>query len=112
MYENINEKAEYLIDLWYNLTFGIFGSKYFLFFVLIFPLIIALLYLGFYMGGKILPFNYSIFYYLKESVIFFSFLYFFLFVLILIDFIYYLEMRKVFFMMDLEQFINILNFKK
>lgn len=105
-------RSEYLIDIWHVLTFGLMGSHSFLFFVLTFPLLISLAYLAFYFGGKVLPFNYSLFYYLKESIIFFSFLYFFFFVLILIDFLYYVELHKVFFSLGEEEMGKILSFRK
>lgn len=105
-------RSEYLIDMWHVLTFGLMGSHFFLFFVLTFPLMVSLAYLLFYLGGKILPFNYSLFYYIKESVVLFSFLYFFFFILILIDFLYYVELHKVFFSLSENEMAKFLTFKK
>jgi hypothetical protein len=109
MFEYI--RSEYFIDLWSSWTLGIASSKEFLVFVLVFPLIVALGYLSFYISIKFFSYDYKTFFYLKESVIFFSFIYFFFFVLILIDFIYYVEVHKLFFNLSEEEINILLNIK-
>jgi hypothetical protein len=105
-------RSEYFIDIWNNITFGLIGSQNFLVFVLIFPLIVALGYLIIYISDKYIFLNYYTFSYLKEAVIFFSFIYFFFFVLLLIDFIYYVEVHKLFFNLSEEEINTILSLKK
>jgi hypothetical protein len=104
-------KSEYLIDIWNSISFGLVGSKFFLIFVLIFPLIVSLGYLIIHVGDKYILLNYYTFGYLKEAVIFFSFVYFFFFVLILIDFIYYVELHKLFFSFSEEEINTLINLK-
>lgn len=110
MLENL--RTEYLIDFWNNITFGFAGSKEFLVFVLMFPLIAAVMYVFIYISLKFFSSGYKTFFFLKESVIFFSFIYFFFFVLILIDFIYYVEIHKLFFNLTEEEINILLNSKK
>jgi hypothetical protein len=105
-------RSEYLIDIWESISFGVIGSKKFLIFVLIFPLIVSVGYLIIHLFDKYISLNYYTFSYLKGAVIFFSFVYFFFFVLILIDFIYYVEVHKLFFSLSEEQIITILAIKK
>ena len=92
-----NLRSLYILDFWNTVNFGFINSKFFFSFVLIFPLIVSLGYLLLYVSLKIFGYEYKNFYYIKEFTIFFGFLYFFFFMLILIDFVYYIEIHKLYF---------------
>jgi hypothetical protein len=92
-----NIRLSYMLDFWNSFNFGFLNSKFFFFFVLVFPLLVSLGYLVIYMSIKFFGSKYNNFSFIKEITIFFGFLYFFLFILILIDFVYYIEVHKLYF---------------
>jgi hypothetical protein len=92
-----NLRSIYILDFWNSINIGFLSSKYFFSFVLLFPLMVSLGYLLLYISLKFFGFEYKNFSYVKEITIFFGFLYFFFFILILIDFVYYIEIHKLYF---------------
>ena len=92
-----NIRALYILDFWNYINIGFLNSKFFFSFVLMFPLIVSLGYLLVYISLKFFGSQYKNFSYIKEMTVFFGFLYFFFFILILIDFVYYIEIHKLYF---------------
>jgi len=105
----------FLIDFWNKINLGFLTSKFFIYFLLMYPLLIAVIYLVVYLNIKFFGYKYSNFHKIKELTIFFGFLYFFLFILLLIDFIYYIEFHKLYFNMkedDINFFLNLVKKQK
>ena len=102
--ENIIVGGSFFLDnlriIFFNSFWDVFflflHTKFFILFVLFFPVLVCIFYFALFLFGRFYIISYQKIMESKQLVVFFGFFYFFLFVILFSDFIFYTETYRLF----------------